>query len=72
MRIKYDENSSRSILTTLFLYAIVSVILYSFVSWLGIYALERVEVIKDYNFWDIVVFASFLTLMFSTRVVLEE
>jgi type IV secretory pathway VirB3-like protein len=70
--IKYDENSSRSILTTLFLYAIVSVILYSFVSWLGFYALERVEVIKDYNFWDIVVFASFLTLMFSTRVVLEE
>lgn len=38
-----------------------------FVSWLGLFAIQRVGIIENYNFWDVVIFALFFT--FSSLIV---
>jgi len=61
MKINVDEHSLLELIVIFIVLLVALIFAWVFVSWLGLFAIQRVGIIEDYNFWDVVIFALFFT-----------
>jgi hypothetical protein len=61
MKINVDEHSVLALVVIFIVLLTALVFGWIFVSWLGLFAIQKVGIIEDYNFWDVVIFALFFT-----------
>ena len=61
MKINVEEHSVLELIAIFIVLLTALIFGWIFVSWLGLFAIQRVGIIKEYNFWDVVVFALFFT-----------
>ena len=61
MKINVDEHSVLALVVIFIVLLLALIFAWVLVSWLGLFAIQRVGIIEDYNFWDVVIFALFFT-----------